>query len=48
MFGFESALDFYQKASCTNKLLHAKIPTFILMARDDPVIGEGAIEEILP
>ena len=48
IFGYKSAQDFYEKVSCTQKLLQAKIPTLILMARDDPIIGDKTIDEDLP
>lgn len=37
-------LDKYDVASCVHKLPSIKTPTFILMAKDDPVIGPAAID----
>ena len=43
-FGYGNIQNYYDKASCVHRLPEIKTPTFILMARDDPIIGEKAID----
>lgn len=42
-FGFENVDNYYYKASCYHQLANIKVPTFIMMAKDDPIIGSEAI-----
>lgn len=43
-FGFGTIENYYDKASCVHRIPGIKTPTFIMMARDDPIIGEKAID----
>jgi predicted alpha/beta-fold hydrolase len=36
--GFENALDYWQKCSCINFLVHIKTPSYLINAQDDPFI----------
>ena len=38
-FGFEHVDDYYDKCSCYHVLPKVKVPMFILMAKDDPIVG---------
>ena len=42
-FGYGDLKTYYDKASCIHRIPSIKTPTFFLMARDDPIIGEKAI-----
>jgi predicted alpha/beta-fold hydrolase len=44
MFGFGTAANYYDKASCCHRIPQIRTPTFILVAEDDPVIGSEAID----
>lgn len=44
VFGFGTVENYYDKASCVHRLPSIKIPTFIMMALDDPVIGKNSID----
>lgn len=41
--GFSSALEYYKEASPINRLPNITVPTLIINAKDDPVIGPEAI-----
>ena len=43
-FGYGTIKNYYDKASCTHRIPLIKTPTFFLMARDDPIIGELSID----
>ena len=43
-FGYGTLNDYYQLASCVHRIPQIKVPTFILMAKDDPIIGAKAID----
>ncbi|TNV77592.1 hypothetical protein FGO68_gene4857 [Halteria grandinella] len=43
-FGYGNIENYYDKASCIHRIPHIKTPLFIMMARDDPIIGENAID----
>ncbi len=44
-FGFKDAEDYQFKSSCIHRLPNISTPTFILMSKDDPIIGgEAAID----
>lgn len=43
LFGFEHVDDYYDKCSCYHALPKVRIPMFILMAKDDPIVGPQAI-----
>eukprot|EP00349_Pseudokeronopsis_sp_Brazil_P007538 CAMPEP_0202966236 /NCGR_PEP_ID=MMETSP1396-20130829/10565_1 /ASSEMBLY_ACC=CAM_ASM_000872 /TAXON_ID= /ORGANISM="Pseudokeronopsis sp., Strain Brazil" /LENGTH=118 /DNA_ID=CAMNT_0049689859 /DNA_START=241 /DNA_END=593 /DNA_ORIENTATION=- len=45
MFGFDGGDDYYNRASCYHRIPSIKVPTFIMMAKNDPVIGAGAIDK---
>ena len=38
-FGFKDRSDYYNNASCYNRIPKIKVPTFFLNTLDDPVIG---------
>ncbi|CDW89740.1 embryogenesis-associated protein emb8-like [Stylonychia lemnae] len=38
-FGYESPEDYQHKASCIEKIPAIKTPTFIIMSKDDPLVG---------
>ena len=40
LFGYNGALDYYDRSCCSHVLKHITIPMFFLNAMDDPVIGE--------
>jgi predicted alpha/beta-fold hydrolase len=42
-FGYGNIENYYNKASCYHNLPHIRIPTMLLMAKDDPIIGPDAI-----
>lgn len=39
MFGFNTAFEYYRNASPVNRLLNIRIPTLIINALDDPIVG---------
>eukprot|EP00347_Sterkiella_histriomuscorum_P023246 403335394 len=39
VFGYTSCSDYQQRASCIHKLPMIKTPTFIMMSKDDPLLG---------
>jgi predicted alpha/beta-fold hydrolase len=43
-FGFGTLQNYYDKASSIHRIPHVKTPLFIIMAKDDPIIGEKAID----
>ena len=43
-FGYGDVKTYYDRASCIHRLPGIKTPTFFLMAKDDPIIGEKAID----
>lgn len=43
-FGYGDIKTYYDKASCVHWIPNIKTPTFFLMAKDDPIIGEKAID----
>ncbi|CDW88437.1 ymr210w-like protein [Stylonychia lemnae] len=44
VFGYGTRDNYYDKASSIHKVPHIDVPTFVLFAKDDPVIGEGSID----
>ena len=44
VFGYKTRDNYYDQASSIHKVPHITVPTFILLAKDDPVIGEGCID----
>ncbi|WP_372653221.1 YheT family hydrolase [Halobacteriovorax sp.] len=40
LHGFEDANDYYEKASCKNKIQNIKIPTLMINAKNDPFLGD--------
>lgn len=38
--GYKGALDYWEKCSCINKLENIKIPSLIVNAKDDSILGE--------
>ncbi|HEY7427944.1 MAG TPA: alpha/beta fold hydrolase [Gemmataceae bacterium] len=44
--GFDSADDYYRKASCAARIPHIQVPALILTARDDPFIAVEPFEEL--
>jgi predicted alpha/beta-fold hydrolase len=44
--GFDSAEDYYRKASCATLVPHIRVPTLILTSRDDPFIAVEPFEEL--
>ena len=40
VFGYGSIDDYYFKASCYHNLPNIRIPTLLIMSKDDPIIGE--------
>lgn len=47
VFGFENALDYYEKASVLPYLSNLKTPTFLLNAIDDMMLGQSSYPEKL-
>lgn len=45
IFGFDSVLDYRQKASSCHDLKHIQIPTLLLNAKDDPMLSEECFPE---
>jgi predicted alpha/beta-fold hydrolase len=45
-WGFASALDYYRQASALPWVAKARVPLFLLTARDDPLIAVEPFEEI--
>jgi abhydrolase domain-containing protein 1/3 len=43
-FGYGDVKTYYDRASCIHRIPGIKTPTFFLMAKDDPIIGEKAID----
>lgn len=43
-FGYKTFDNYYDKASCHHRIPLINTPTFFLNARDDPIIGEQAID----
>lgn len=44
VFGYETIENYYNKASSVHRIPHITTPTFIMMAKDDPVIGGKSID----
>eukprot|EP00347_Sterkiella_histriomuscorum_P010337 403376694 len=44
VFGYETRENYYDKASSVHRIPKISVPTFILMAKDDPIIGEKTID----
>lgn len=44
MFGFGTAANYYDKASCIHRVPTIRTPTFFLLAWDDPIIGSESID----
>lgn len=42
VFGFENALDYYEQASVLQHLPQLNVPTFLLNAKDDMMLGKGS------
>lgn len=43
LFGFNCALEYYRHASPDQRLLRVRVPTLILNANDDPIVGVKAL-----
>jgi predicted alpha/beta-fold hydrolase len=43
IFGYESAMHYYQRASCVHYLPNVKIPLLLINALDDPTVNESAL-----
>lgn len=43
LHGFENGADYYRRASSGQFLRNIQVPTLILQAKDDPLVGAGAI-----
>ena len=46
LHGFESAEDYYRRASCRTSLAAIEVPTLIVHARDDPFMNSGVIPAV--
>jgi uncharacterized protein len=44
MFGWKDVNDYYTKAACYHRIPGIKVPSLFMNARDDPIIGEKAID----
>ena len=42
-FGYGTIQNYYDKASCIHRIPSIKTPTFFLMSKDDPIVGDKAI-----
>ena len=42
--GFDGAHDYYQRSSCAPLLSNIRVPTFLLHARDDPILSCSPLE----
>lgn len=45
LHGFADAADYYMKSSSRQYLRHIKVPTLLLQAKDDPVVGNESLPE---
>jgi len=43
LFGYKSGEEYCKSSGCENKVPFIKVPTFIIMCKDDPVVGEKSI-----
>lgn len=43
LYGFNSALEYYRKASSVNKIFDIRTPTLIISSTDDPVVGTDSV-----
>eukprot|EP00347_Sterkiella_histriomuscorum_P008429 403345128 len=43
VFGYETLENYCDKASSVHRIPKISVPTFILMAKDDPIVGEKTI-----
>lgn len=44
LFGWKDRDDYYRKAACIHRIPMITIPSLFLNAKDDPIIGEKAID----
>ena len=42
--GFGTLENYYDKASCVHRVPNISVPTFIMFALDDPIIGETSVD----
>ena len=45
LHGFADGADYYVKSSCRQYLQHIKVPTLLLQAKDDPLVGSDSLPE---
>jgi predicted alpha/beta-fold hydrolase len=44
MFGWKDRNDYYTKAACYHRIPGIRVPSLFMNARDDPIIGDKAID----